>query len=399
MANDSEDWDLLSNGSGSDFYWPDSEVDDTLGLLDNMRFSESEEEESEDESESNREGDDSEVETKSVCDDSTLIGDMHEQDDGELTIDGTAANAIDEIAISPESHPTSVSHPPSQSPSSGESESTVPFIALDIMDGMTSLIEHSISSLLQILQSPQILSERDFVMHLLDNIELDCRNLQFHAHQRSQLDERLDGLLAKVIQCIESTGNCTSAPERTKPALQSETPKLTWRQKIESQNKENSDRIPEWRRRRGQITSTASVPASTEKGNEEAIHNLRDQFKALNNYKVCQCSSSKCRIHPSVFPESSNSAPKYLPPFYLREPEKSFATKEGHKVDKSVEAVRNGSWRKVQTYLDSVYGLDSYQEGSWGRVKKFLDDNYLGPSYEHRVCDTDGNRILLTTFC
>ena len=120
---------------------PDSEVDDTLGHLDNMRFSESEEEESEDESERDCEEDDSEDESKSGCDDSTLIEGVHEQD-LQLMIPRATP-----LTKSPFLQSLIGNHSPSQSTSSSESEPTVPFIALDIMDGMTSLIENSISSL------------------------------------------------------------------------------------------------------------------------------------------------------------------------------------------------------------------------------------------------------------
>src|SRR5438046_9173603 len=88
MPEETTDWDLLSNGSGSDIYWPDSEVDDTVSLLESLSFTDSEEgSEGEVESESvpgDEDEDDEENEEegkKYVGDEVTLVGSNQEPQD------------------------------------------------------------------------------------------------------------------------------------------------------------------------------------------------------------------------------------------------------------------------------------------------------------------------------
>lgn len=398
MADDNMDWDLLSNGSGSDSYWPDSEVDDTVSLLDHLSFSESDEEvEEESEMESEEESDNADVEdnhddedTNSVCDDATLTGGLQDRQGQEDATEFKSAKILlNGFEASHMPGQTSIS----QTIQDNRGEPTTPLITSEMMDRMSGLIENTITSLLKILSSPQILSEKDFVIRLLDDLEFDCENLKTHAHPRTQLVQRLEALVSKVLECATSLGN--RPPTTTPPTRISEsrTPELREQQESDYHKKVKSvadNSVPEWRRRDPATSFETNVPNPLAIKTEEAIQNLRDQFKALNNYKVCQCSvsCSSCRIHPSVFREST-SVPKYRPPHTLTELKKPL---EHRYVDEMVGGVKNGSWRKVQGFLYSVYGDGPSGNGSWDRIKAFLNENYVAPSYEEPICEKDINR-------
>jgi hypothetical protein len=370
MAEETTDWDLLSNGSESDFCWPDSEFDDTLSLFESMSFLDPNEERSKEEVKSesdlggldhnDRKDSDEDKEATSICDNTTLIEFNQEYEDV--------------LSISPEDFTTPSDGTPSQTypvelnssphPTASSPESRTPgktCTAPEIIDRMTSLIENPISSLIEIINSPQILSESEFAIQILEELEWDCTDLKENAHPHTQLVERLDALLSKIVKCLATIGNreTLAAPSPSSSLTQSE--------------------IPEWRRH-------PEPPATpTARQTDGAIKKFRNQFNALNRYTQCQCPSITCRLHPTVFPESRithsrvegyNVQCMSCGSIVCRESERG----HHHPIDHGSES-KDGSWRNAKRFLDE----NRYSTGrkdSWKNVKTFLDENYIGPEYE-----------------
>ena len=371
MAEETTDWELLSGGSGSDVYWPDSEVDDTASLLESLSFTDSEEEGSEEEKlkidlgdlddnqEEYTDDNDDDDEATSVCDDTTLVGCNQEHQD-------VFSIAVEDFTPSGEipSHtpPVEINSFPRPTVSSPESVTSGKACAVsEIMDRMTTLIENAISSIIEILDSPQILSEKDFVMRLLDDFEWDCTNLKEKAYPRTQLVERLDALLSKIVECVTSIGNrgALAAPSSSSSLSQLE--------------------IPECR----QHPEPPTTP--TARRTDEGIKKFRNQFRTLNHYTQCQCPSITCRLHPTVFPESRITRCRVegchvqrmnCGCVVCRKNERGYH----HSIDHGDES-KDGSWGNVTRFLHEN-GYSSGRKESWRNVKAFLDENYISPEYE-----------------
>lgn len=367
MAEETTDWELLSGGSGSDVYWPDSEVDDTTSLLESLSFTDSEEEGSEEEKlkiDPSDLGDNQEEyidddEVTSACNNATLVGCNQEHQD-------VFSIALEDFTpsddIPPHTPPVEINSfqcPTISSPESATSGKTC--TVSEIMDGMTTLIENAISSIIEILNSPQILSEKDFVMRILDDFEWDCTNLKEKAHPRTQLVERLDALLSKIVGCVTSIGNrgALAASSSSSSLSQSEIPESC------------------------QHLEPPTTP--TARRTDEGIKKFRNQFKTLNHYTQCQCPSITCRLHPTVFPES-RITPCRVEGCHgqrinrgcvvCRKNERGYH----HSIDHGDES-KDGSWGNVKRYLyENRYS--SGRKESWRNVKIFLDENYISPEYE-----------------
>ena len=244
MAEGTTDWDLLSNGSGSDVYWPDSEFDDTVSLLESLSFTDSEEEGSASRGEIRRVTSATSMITRSKIRmmATRLIMTKQGVFVMMLLLLDIVKNTKMSFAITPEDFTTPSDNTPAHTPpvqidrfpqrTASSSESTTSgktCTASEIMDRMTTLIEKAISLLIEMLNSPQILSEKDFVIRLLDDFEWDCTNLRENAHPRTQLVEKLDTLLSKIVECVTSIGNreTLAAPSSSSSLSQSEIPE--WR--------------------------------------------------------------------------------------------------------------------------------------------------------------------------
>jgi len=380
---DASEWDLLSsNESGSDVYWPESEFGDTIS--ESLGFT--------DDDFTYELGDltDSEVQHDSngqfMRDDVTLI------DENPSEID-TFPWTPDQQNDTPSSRPSSQAHPASSAMSASE-----------IVEGMASLLETAVCTIIDLLNTPQKLSECEFVKSLLEDMEWDCEKLKDNAQTCTSVIERLNSPIARIVDCV-ATVTVTDAD------LSSQTPNIEVHGSDPRERNKTFANTPGFGSGTTERQSEVAVPKSQQHPEPtdpttvfsaphslEIIQSLRENH---NNF-VCKC-PSPCRSHPSVFWDnfSPSSNPCMKEWVLERVDYRCDACSEGNglrhqrrrnnesKEWKTMEDVvlldifvdrkaRKGnqeetdpSWRLDKDYLD---GCEKNVEDSWEKVQRFLEE-------------------------
>src|SRR5271170_7183946 len=177
---DASEWDLLSsNESGSDVYWPESEFGDTASIAESLGFTDGDLTDLE----VQHDGD-----SQSMRDDVTLIGEHPSEID---TFPWTQDQQDDTAHLIPSSGPSSQAVPALSAISPSE-----------IVEGMTGILETAVCTIIDLLNTPQKLSEYEFVKSLLAEMEWDCEKLKDIVHTCTSLVERLKSLISKIVDCV-----------------------------------------------------------------------------------------------------------------------------------------------------------------------------------------------------
>jgi hypothetical protein len=329
MADEISEWDLLSpTGSETNIYWPNTDVEGT----NNEGASKVDEDKvKEDKIKSDTEDNDEGI--NAICD---AIRDNRLEDNnvGSLKTEGLSSESVVNISISDvqdDSGPApaikltepnlaseiSQAVPPTHNviPTSSES-----ICESNIVEKMTSVLESAISSVTQILMSPQFLLDMDFALNILDTLEKNCINLRNNAGPKPQLSESLTSLLSKTALCAHfvrsQTYNNFTMEQTQVTANKPKDTTLPFSARGASYIPSSQGRITEWQWQpqatrpnclypiQHMDTSRSSRPNS-KRGYYATAQYLHEQYKEFNCMANCNCPSPKYRPHPSIFPDWS----------------------------------------------------------------------------------------------
>jgi len=385
---DGSDWNLLSsNESGSDVYWPESEFDDTVSLVESLTFTDGDfgDDELRDLVDPEVEYDDG---TKFMKDDATLID---ENMDETPLLSSTQSLPDNAVELNPTTEPTS-EYPNQSSPTSSP----------EVMEGMVSFIETAVRTMIDILNDPEKLFEVEFVKSLLHDMEWDCLKLKDDAHPCPSLVERINSLISMIVDCgatptISETGVHVEPTQTEVDIRESTSEDVPPRVTFDTGERDSQLTAPELRPRPEQTpTSSASVVKSA-----EILQSSRQSY----NTHECRC-PSPCRSHPSVFPDTiSPSVGKCVKAFILecvhcycescsggnasnqpqQDPQKEeISTKQDKAITRErkselQEVESDSNWKLVEGHLQ---GSEKHVKDSWKNVQKFLGEEYVGRRYE-----------------
>lgn len=400
---DVSEWDLLSSiESGSDVYWPESEFGDTASIAESLGFTDGDF--------ADEVGDLTDLEvqhdgdSQSMRDDVTLIGEHPSEIN---TFPWTPDQQDDTAHLIPSSPPTSQALPASSAISPSE-----------IVEGMISILETAVCTIIDLLNAPQKLSECEFVKSLLAEMEWDCEKLKDNVHTCTSLVERLNSLISKIVDCVAtvavadtdlSIGNATTETQ----VSHSEAEELDNTSRVDSGTTERQPQltVPEWRQHPEPTDPTVSFSA------RRASAIIRSLRESHYNF-VCKC-PSPCRSHPSVFSDLSPSAQRCMKDFLLERVNcrcEACSEKKGlrhqqrrnngseqwmtgknlrfgdGKVSNAKQEETESSWGLVKGYLD---GYEKNVEDSWEKVQRFLEEEYVGPRYENKKVSGTGKTTNL----
>ena len=397
-------WDLLSsNESGSDVYWPESEFGDTASIAESLGFTD---------------GD--------FADELGDLTDLEAQHDGDsqsmrddVTLIGEHPSEIDPLPWTPNQQDDTAHLIPSSAPSSQAVPASSVTSPSEIVEEMTSLLETAVCTIIDLLITPQKLSECEFVKSLLAEMEWDCEKLKDNVHTCTSLVEKLNSLISKIVDCVAtvtvtdtdlSVANASTEAQRS----HSEAEELDNTSRVDSGTTERQSQltVPEWRQHPEPTDRTTSF--STRRASE-IIRSLRE-----NHYNfVCKC-PSPCQSHPSVFADNlSPFSKRCMKEFLLQRVNcrsETCSEKNGlrhqqrrnngsehwmtrkdlrfgdGKVSKAKQEETESSWGLVKGYLD---GCEKNVEDSWEKVQRFLEEEYVGPRYENKKVSGTGKTTNL----
>jgi hypothetical protein len=401
---DASEWDLLSsNESGSDVYWPESEFGDTASIAESLGFTN--------------------------CDFADELGDLTDlevQHDGhgqsmrdDATLIGEYPSEIHTFPWTPDQQDDMAHLIPSSSPSSQAVPASSAIYSSKMVEGMTSILETAVCTIIDLLNIPQKLSEYEFVKSLLAEMEWDCEKLKDNVHTSTSIVERLNSLISKIVDCVATVtvADTDLSVENASTEAQgshSEAEELDNTSRADSRITERQSQlaVPEWQQHPEPTDPTTSFSARRASA---IIRSLRESHVNF----ICKC-PSPCRSHPSVFSDNLSPFSKRCMKDFLLERAncrcETCSAKKGlihqqrrnngseqwmtqkdvrfgdGKVSNTKQEETESSWGLVKGYLDEY---EKNVEGSWEKVQRFLEEEYVGPRYENKKVSKTGNTTNL----